>query len=453
MIDGASVDHGQHHVWTVSKVLKRAREGLGLSLVDVATVLRIRLVQLQAIEEGRFNELPGTVYAIGFVRSYADFLGLESDRVVEMFRDEVAVQKDPPELIFPSPLPESGVPGGALIMLAIVLAVVAYAGWYYVASPNRDFADLVPGLPDRFVALIDGERTGGDTGPGEAAVEETRQARLRPGNAAGPADGNADGPAVDDVDASAGAGPSARLSADVAAVPTDTAAEGLAVGPVRTDPDDAAAPDRGEQVIDAFDGRFAAPVTAEPGLMRPDRIDPVGFDEPTRRTHDATTAEAATPAEIVPTPPASSFVGLSEAEPGTLRAGDGRQQATIASFAAFDDLPLPPPPTSDEDGQSSTQSRPAAGAEEPQIIIRAVADSWVQVNDSDGSLVMTRMLRPGDRYEVPESSGLRLVTGNAGGLEIIVDGQSVPALGGSGVVLRNVPLDASRLRSGTATPN
>ena len=79
-----------------------------------------------------------------------------------------------------------------------------------------------------------------------------------------------------------------------------------------------------------------------------------------------------------------------------------------------------------------------------------MADSWVQVRNAAGAIVATHYLRPGDSYVVPNEDGLSMITGNAGGLEISVDGDTVPALGGSGVVLRNVRLDAQRLLDGTA---
>ncbi|NBC31507.1 MAG: DUF4115 domain-containing protein [Alphaproteobacteria bacterium] len=448
MIDDASVNHGEEHFWTVSSVLKRARESLGLSLFDVADVLRIRLVQLRAIEEGRFDELPGTVYAIGFVRSYADFLGLDSDRVVEMFRDEIAVEKDPPELIFPSPLPDSGVPGGALLMLAIVLAVVAYAGWYYVASPNRDLADLMPALPDRFIAMIDSDSAEEGAGPtadsGRATGDGDRTDR-EPGDLAGTI-GSVPEPAHES------AGLAAPTAGEGPAMPRGPAERDVGETERVPGPADAVAsggrPGRGANDID-LPGSLSE---SDPGPTRPDRVTPERFEEP-RRSHDATTAEAATPSEPARAPVYGDRPDPARSGPdgGLQRPDDGRVRATVASFSAFDDLPLPP---------AAADGEPASGAQatadrgtEPRIVIRAVADSWVQVNDSDGSLVMTRTLRPGDRYEVPESEGLRLVTGNAGGLEILVDGRQVPALGASGAVLRDVPLDAQRLQNGTATPN
>ena len=65
-------------------------------------------------------------------------------------------------------------------------------------------------------------------------------------------------------------------------------------------------------------------------------------------------------------------------------------------------------------------------------------------------LVMTKLLRSGDTYVVPARRGLSLLTGNAGALEIEVDGKLVPSIGPVGTVRRNVALDAEKLTSGTA---
>ncbi len=51
----------------------------------------------------------------------------------------------------------------------------------------------------------------------------------------------------------------------------------------------------------------------------------------------------------------------------------------------------------------------------------------------------------GDRIAVPDLPGLTLFTGNAGGLEIVVDGRPLPSLGPVGAVRRNIPLDLDAL--------
>jgi cytoskeleton protein RodZ len=59
--------------------------------------------------------------------------------------------------------------------------------------------------------------------------------------------------------------------------------------------------------------------------------------------------------------------------------------------------------------------------------------------------LLTRVLRPGDIYRAPDRAGLTLLTGNAGGLEIYVDGLKLPALGPVGAVRRNVSLNSDSL--------
>jgi cytoskeleton protein RodZ len=54
---------------------------------------------------------------------------------------------------------------------------------------------------------------------------------------------------------------------------------------------------------------------------------------------------------------------------------------------------------------------------------------------------------------VPDQSGLILATGNAGGLDVLVNGQKAPPLGGVGHVVKRITLEPGRLLAGTATPN
>ncbi|MEL0013289.1 MAG: helix-turn-helix domain-containing protein, partial [Alphaproteobacteria bacterium] len=79
-----SVEGADH----VGAFLREARENTGRSLADVAQILRIRWVYLQAIEDGRFDELPGAAYAVGFVRTYATNLRLDDPEVVARIKEE-----------------------------------------------------------------------------------------------------------------------------------------------------------------------------------------------------------------------------------------------------------------------------------------------------------------------------------------------------------------------------
>ncbi|MCE2520553.1 MAG: DUF4115 domain-containing protein, partial [Alphaproteobacteria bacterium] len=96
----------------------------------------------------------------------------------------------------------------------------------------------------------------------------------------------------------------------------------------------------------------------------------------------------------------------------------------------------------ESDSQHTIYGTPGAGS---RIELRAVGETWVQVRAPDGIAVLTHILLPGDVYHVPERGDLMLDTGNAGGLEIRVDGELMPPLGGSGAVVRDILLSVESL--------
>jgi cytoskeleton protein RodZ len=133
--------------------LREARERLGLSLYDLAYNLRIRAVHLEALEEGRIDVLPGSAYALAFVRNYASALGLDPEEMVRRFKTETAEFSRQPELIFPVPVPERGLPTGAVMFLGLVLVIGAYIGWYRLSGEGRLPAETVATVPERLAPL------------------------------------------------------------------------------------------------------------------------------------------------------------------------------------------------------------------------------------------------------------------------------------------------------------
>ena len=84
-------------------------------------------------------------------------------------------------------------------------------------------------------------------------------------------------------------------------------------------------------------------------------------------------------------------------------------------------------------------------------MISAIRPAWVEISDIEtDQVLLTRVLYAGDRYLAPNKTGLVLMTGNAGGIEIMVDGENVPSIGPKGSVRRNVWLDPVALRQGNA---
>lgn len=64
---------------------RQRREERGLSLKEVENATSIRAIFLDAIEHGRFHQVISPVYAKGFVRQYANYLGLDGDRFIQEF--------------------------------------------------------------------------------------------------------------------------------------------------------------------------------------------------------------------------------------------------------------------------------------------------------------------------------------------------------------------------------
>jgi cytoskeleton protein RodZ len=135
--------------------LREARERLGVPLHDVALKLRIRLPHLEALEEGRISMLPGNAYALAFVRTYANALGLDAEEMVRRFKTEAAEFSRRTELAFPIPMPEHGLPGGAVLLLGVVLAIGAYTGWYRLSGEGRLPAEAVTAIPERLAPLAE----------------------------------------------------------------------------------------------------------------------------------------------------------------------------------------------------------------------------------------------------------------------------------------------------------
>ncbi|MGB9633645.1 MAG: helix-turn-helix domain-containing protein [Chloroflexaceae bacterium] len=68
--------------------LRQARERQGLSLAQASVDTRILQASLAALEEGAYQRLPGDVVVRGFIRNYAQYLGLPPDEMIELYRRE-----------------------------------------------------------------------------------------------------------------------------------------------------------------------------------------------------------------------------------------------------------------------------------------------------------------------------------------------------------------------------
>lgn len=295
--------------------LRRVREQLGWTLADIAARLKIRLGFLEAIEHGDLAALPAPAYAAGFIRSYAEALGLDPDEILRRFRAEGMSGTKAPVLAFPEAAPDRGVPPGAIALLVAVIAVGGYVIWYGRSEREMRVANVVPPVPAKLAPL---------------------------------------------------------------AVPKPSAPKAVAVKPA-SQPEPVALP--------------VAPPAAPAG----------------------------TTAAPVPQPAKET-------------------KSTITA------IPLPPPPL-----PVKPAPQPASPPPSPQpdnLVIIAISRSWVQIRNIDGKILFSRVMQPGESWQLPDEPGLTLTTGNAGGAEMIRNGVPGPPLGPPGSVVHNALITPS----GTIVP-
>ena len=76
-----------------------------------------------------------------------------------------------------------------------------------------------------------------------------------------------------------------------------------------------------------------------------------------------------------------------------------------------------------------------------EMVLKATGNSWVEIEDMEGNILMTRLMRPGETYVVPNINGLRFNTGNAGALSLSQGDLVVPKLGQVGEIITSRPLN------------
>ncbi len=133
---------------TVGQDLRAARLRRGDEIASVSRALKIRKDHLEALENDRLEDLPGKTYAIGFVRSYARHLGLDSTLYVERYKQDISGR---PEETSREPAPihqDEGrrLPQGWRIIAVVLLGLVAYGG-YHLFSSGGEANQPVPPAP------------------------------------------------------------------------------------------------------------------------------------------------------------------------------------------------------------------------------------------------------------------------------------------------------------------
>jgi cytoskeleton protein RodZ len=155
-------------VFEIGSTLREARRRQGLELAEVARETLIRERYLAALEEERFELMPARAYAKGFLRGYADFLGLDAQLFVDAFNSRIP-ETALPELAPPREMRthtwDPRIP--AAVFVAIAVALLGLLAWRFgeahrappvsapprrAAHPSRVAATPLPRPPRAAVA-------------------------------------------------------------------------------------------------------------------------------------------------------------------------------------------------------------------------------------------------------------------------------------------------------------
>jgi hypothetical protein len=115
---------------TAGAELRRVREQRGLTVFQVCSELKLKDQVLRAIESGQHSLLPDMPFALGYVRTYARFLGLDARNLSERFKAEAGGAPPAATLIAPKPLAQRRLSGGMMVAASVLLAAAIYGGWY-----------------------------------------------------------------------------------------------------------------------------------------------------------------------------------------------------------------------------------------------------------------------------------------------------------------------------------
>lgn len=216
---------------TVGQELRAGRLRRGDDLATVSRDLKIRKDHLEAVEEDRLENLPGRTYAIGFVRSYAGYLGLDATEVVERYKQEISGRHDDHmQTVAPMPDEQRRLPQGWRFVAGIVVLAVGYGVWHLLSAGSAPQAVPPPPslAPPKPAAVASAPAAPEQTATPSPAIDNSAAADAPAPTASTPP---ATGAAAAVVTPQPAATPSpAQSSAPAAPVQPDAAASDVASG-------------------------------------------------------------------------------------------------------------------------------------------------------------------------------------------------------------------------------
>ena len=318
---------------TIGKLCLDARVNKSLTQEQASALLKVRVKIIKDFENGDKIDLPGTAYKIGFVRSYARLLELDSDLLVQEFKESIEINDFKQEYKFLSPEIHNTkiLPIGAVV--SFVIALTVYSGWYYTDRNNKiEMASINP-VEKKIEKLAEVDNSN------YVIIEEN----LDPKNSVSSNKKNKD----------------------------DKIRQSVLEEKIN---------------IDDFEkNSFTKPIKSKPN------------------NEDISISSKTINTKYIESKTNEMSAKANERDPKN------------------------------------------------EMVLRAIGNSWVEIEDLDGNILMTRLMRPGETYVVPKINGLTFNTGNAGALSLSQGDVVVPKLGEIGEIFTARPLNIKAFSKPTSS--
>lgn len=154
----------------IGSILKQARLAQGKKIPEISQTLCIRKAYLEAIENNDYENIPAFPYGIGFIRSYADYLGLNSSLIIQKYKEETEVAPDSEGSYYvPEPQAEATVPNKKYLLISLLALIAVYFAWlFYNNSKQVETEDMA----SNFEKVADTEDTTADINQYPLVVED-----------------------------------------------------------------------------------------------------------------------------------------------------------------------------------------------------------------------------------------------------------------------------------------
>lgn len=119
----------------IGTILKSSRLKQKRSMEDISSELCIRKIYLTALEEGDYETLPPVPYGVGYVRTYARYLGLNSERAVKLYK--AAYEQNDEQEEEKNEVPEVNKSSSRHIVAGILALAIIYGGWYALSMASK----------------------------------------------------------------------------------------------------------------------------------------------------------------------------------------------------------------------------------------------------------------------------------------------------------------------------